>query len=86
MTRYQVSQKVVYEDIYEVDAESAAEAAKEVINGGGDLITTEYSHVDDISYYGGIRTVFNLETKTEEIVDPETEEDLFPTEDIDESK
>lgn len=86
MATYLVSQKVVYEDLYEVEANSAAEAAKEVINGGGELNTTEYSHVDDTSYYGGIRLVYNLDTETEEITNPETEEDLFPIENMDESK
>lgn len=76
MTEYLVEQQVLYYDYYEVEADSAEKAALIVLDDAPDVIRQEYSRVNEDVYYGGIKTVTNLDTNRVEIEDPEVEEDL----------
>jgi uncharacterized beta-barrel protein YwiB (DUF1934 family) len=76
MTEYLVEQQVLYYDYYEVEADSAEKAALIVLEDAPDVVRQEFSRVNEDVYYGGIKTVTNMDTSRVEIEDPETEDDL----------
>jgi uncharacterized beta-barrel protein YwiB (DUF1934 family) len=76
VTEYLVEQQVLYYDYYEVEADSAEKAALIVLEDAPDVVRQEFSRVNEDVYYGGIKTVTNMDTSRVEIEDPETEDDL----------
>ena len=73
MARYRVVMLEVWEQGYEVDADSAEEAREEVRNGGGDILDDDFDYSRTLPSDGW--TVERVDGEEEDSEDDESEED-----------